>query len=73
MMAEDLDYLPKPRASWRGLDPMLRKLEQSTGDRIPRHDVALANRDMRHLGCRTRYRADGTPFLLAPGDVERGA
>jgi hypothetical protein len=73
-MTEDLDYLPKPSTSWRGLGNMLRRLERSTGDRIPRGDVALANRDMQRLGCRTRYRADGTPFLLAAGErdpVER--
>ena len=69
-MSEDLDYLPRRAASWRGLQPMLRRLERESGDRIPRGDVALANRDMRHLGCRTRYRADGTPFLLAPGEAE---
>ena len=67
-MTEELDYLPRPAASWRGLGDMLRTLERSTGDRIPRGDVALANRDMRHLGCRTRYRPDGSPFLLASGE-----
>ena len=67
-MTEDLDYLPKPASSWRGLGNMLRTLERSTGDRIARGDVALANRDMRQLGCRTRYRPDGTPFLLAAGE-----
>ena len=69
-MVEDLDYLPKPGASWRGLGTMLRTLERSTGDRIPRGDVALAINNMRRLGCRTRYRADGTPFLLGPGEPE---
>jgi hypothetical protein len=67
-MAEDLDYLPRPASNWRGLGNMLRELERSTGDRIPRGDVAMANRDMRHLGCRTRYRPDGSPFLLAAGE-----
>ncbi|MDB5719679.1 MAG: hypothetical protein JWP15_297 [Alphaproteobacteria bacterium] len=69
-MAEDLDYLPRPGTSWRGLSTMLRELEEAAGDRIPRADVGSANRDMRHLGCRTRYRPDGTPFMLAPGDQD---
>ena len=67
-MTEDLDYLPKPASDWRGLGDMLRTLERRTGDRIPSGDVALANRDMRQLGCRTRYRPDGSPFLLAAGE-----
>ena len=57
-MTEDLDYLPKPASNWRGLGDMLRTLERRTGDRIPSGDVALANRDMRKIGCRTRYRPD---------------
>jgi hypothetical protein len=69
-MVEQLDYLPRPGTSWSGLGQMLRALEQSTGDRIARGDVAAANRDMRHLGCRTRYRADGSAFMLAPGEPD---
>ena len=68
-MAEDLDYFPRAGSSWRGLDRVLRRLAQApTTDRIARSDVRSANRDMRHLGCRTRYRPDGRPFMLAPGD-----
>ena len=70
-MAEDLDYLPRPGSSWRGLEPILRNLERATGeDRIASWEVAAANRDMRHLGCRTRYRPDGRPFMLAPGEQD---
>jgi hypothetical protein len=54
---------------------MLAKLQSAsaTGSRIDPADVELANRDMEHLGCRTRYRPDGTPFLLqtnAPGPAD---
>jgi hypothetical protein len=70
-MAEDLDYYPRAGSSWRGLDMVLRRLTQAPSvDCIASSDVRSANRDMRHLGCRTRYRPDGTPFMLAPGDQD---
>lgn len=70
-MAEDLDYYPQAGSSWRGLNVVLRRLEQPTrADHIARSDVRSANRDMRHLGCRTRYRPDGSPFMLAPGEPD---
>jgi hypothetical protein len=69
-MAEELEHYPS--GSWRGLSGVLSRLEQppARADRIPPADVASANRDMHHFGCRTRYRPDGTPFLLAPGDQD---
>jgi hypothetical protein len=69
-MAEELEHYPS--GSWRGLSRVLSRLEQppTRRDRIPRFDVPSANRDMHRLGCRTRYRPDGTPFLLSPGDQD---
>jgi hypothetical protein len=71
-MTEELGLFLRKGESWRGLDRVLRKLEQPSRrrNRIPVEDVALANRDMHVLGCSTRYRPDGTPFMLAPGDQD---
>lgn len=70
-MTEDLDYYPRSGSSWRGLNTLLRQLEQPyRGDRIAIADVAAANRDMAHLGCRTRYRSDGSPFMLKFGEQD---
>lgn len=69
-MAEELELYPS--GSWQGLNSVLSRLEQPPprADRIPSADVTSANRDMRHFGCRTRYRPDGTPFLLSAGDPD---
>ena len=71
-MAEELGLYPRTGESWQGLNRVLRKLEQQPRrrNRIPEEDVALANRDMHVLGCTTRYRPDGTPFMLAPGEQD---
>lgn len=35
---------------------------------IPTAEVQAANALMRKLGCTTRYRLDGSPYQLAPGE-----
>jgi hypothetical protein len=70
-MSERPDYVP--RGDWRGLGRILQDLERRTcirpdPNRIAPADVDQANADMAMHGCRTRYRPDGSPYLLSDGE-----
>jgi len=66
-VSEAPDYAPQPGRRWGPLGVMLSQLSRQLEDRIDAADVDQANLDMKRLGCRTRYRPDGTPYQLDGG------
>jgi hypothetical protein len=69
-MSDDYQYR-RPGASWSGLREILRQLEARPV--VDPSEVAAANMDMLRSGARTRYRPDGSAFLLSDGEEDPAA
>lgn len=69
MSSDDVAYRGTPGRTWGDLPKVLARLDETArpipaSNRIPVDEVQESNALMQRLGLRTRYRADGTAYLL---------